>query len=47
MFSVGLDVKFIEQLAKVIHQNILELERHFCDFILVSAKQKPMAMSAV
>jgi len=47
MFSIGVDVKFIGQLAKFIHQNILELERLLPDFILVTTKQKPMASSAV
>jgi len=46
MFSIGLDVKFIGQMAKFIHQNILELERLLPDFILVRTKQQPMASSA-
>jgi len=47
MFSIGIGVTFIGQLAKFIHQNILELERLLPDFILVTTKQKPMASSAV
>jgi hypothetical protein len=47
LFSIRLDVKFSGQLAKFIHQNILELERLLPDFILVTKKQKPMASSAV
>jgi hypothetical protein len=47
MFSIGLAVKFIGQLAKFIHPNILELERLLSDIILVTTKQKPLASSAV
>jgi len=47
MFSVGIDVKFIGQLAKFIHQNILELEMLLPDFIQVTTKQKPMASSTL
>jgi len=47
MFSIGIDVKFIGQLAKFIHQNILELEMLLPDFIQVTTKQKPMASSTL